>query len=408
MQPAPPRTVTLVLLDAAGGLLGALPPFEAATPWWNDMAPVVAAVQARDGLQLTVLRLLGAERPAGPGGAVTYLAQLDAGASVAPGRLQPWPGSLPDDARRLPYARPGGPAADLAWAQRVLAQQGIAPSGRPRQVRSWNLSSLWCLPTSAGPVWLKAVPPFFAHEAPLIALLAAAPVPRLLGHGGGRMLLAHIDGEDLYGAPLPQCLAMIDLLVNLQAAWLGRAAELVPLGLPDWRAAAMAQALAALVERRAGELDSAPRAALQRFVAGLPARFDALAACGLPDGLVHGDFHPGNLRGRGGALTLLDWGDSGVGHPLLDQPAFLDRMPAAGVAQARSHWAAAWQRQLPQADVAGAAALLAPIAAARQALIYQRFLDNIETSERPYHEADVCHWLLHAAAHFTDPGGHTR
>lgn len=28
------------------------------------------------------------------------------------------------------------------------------------------------------------------------------------------------------------------------------------------------------------------------------------------------------------AETLLDWGDSGVGHPLLDQPAFLDAIAA--------------------------------------------------------------------------------
>jgi hypothetical protein len=36
--------------------------------------------------------------------------------------------------------------------------------------------------------------------------------------------------------------------------------------------------------------------------------------------------------------VLLDWGDSGVGHPLLDQAAFLDRIPAGDVEPVRVHW----------------------------------------------------------------------
>ena len=58
-------------------------------------------------------------------------------------------------------------------------------------------------------------------------------------------------------------------------------------------------------------------------MAALPARFAEVAACGMPDTLVHGDYHPGNVRGEPGNLTMLDWGDTGVGQPLLDMPAFL-------------------------------------------------------------------------------------
>ena len=64
--------------------------------------------------------------------------------------------------------------------------------------------------------------------------------------------------------------------------------------------------------------------------------------------LVHGDFHPGNWRGT----TLLDWGDSFVGHPLLDH-----------------------------ADDN-------PLKHLRNSLLYQLFLDNIEPSERVYHRDD--------------------
>ena len=42
--------------------------------------------------------------------------------------------------------------------------------------------------------------------------------------------------------------------------------------------------------------------------------------------------------------------------------------------------------------------LLAPVAAARQAVIYRKFLDNIEPSEHPYHRADPARWLTRTAA----------
>ena len=43
---------------------------------------------------------------------------------------------------------------------------------------------------------------------------------------------------------------------------------------------------------------------------------------------------------------------------------------------------------VPGADPRRAAELLAPVAAARQAVLYQGFLDRIEPSEHPYHRAD--------------------
>ena len=86
-------------------------------------------------------------------------------------------------------------------------------------------------------------------------------------------------------------------------------------------------------------------------------------------------------------LTLLDWADSGVGHPLLDQPAFLERAPDRNFplsqrSGTRNLRRMAWIRP------ARAAPLLAPIAAARQAAIYRKFLDNIEPSEQVYHRND--------------------
>jgi len=223
-------------------------------------------------------------------------------------------------------------------------------------------------------------------------------VPRVIARDGVRMLLAHLAGTDGYDAPLPARLAMIDLLVGIQQAMVGRVEALRRLGLPDWRGPALAVSARALIERRTDAVGAADRALLAGFVDDLPARFDVIAACGLPDTLVHSDFHPGNVRIDGDTLTLLDWGDCGIGHPLLDLPAFLDRTPAAEREATRAHWRAAWQAAVPGADPARAAALLEPVGLLRKALIYQNFLDGIEASEHPYHRNDVPDFLHRTAA----------
>ena len=396
----PARRAALVLCGPGGAVLGRLPEVAVETPWWQDIEPVVAAVRDEFGIDVVVLRMLDSELPRPHGGLVTYLAEVaDRLPPDAAEALEPWDGELDEQPLRLPYARPGGPTEDLAWAEGVLRSRRIERVGPAVQVRSWNLSSIWRLPLAgAGPAWLKVVPPFFGHEGDMLRRLQAGPVPRLLGHDGQRILMADIGGEDQYDAPLPVLLRMVSALVELQADWVGREEELFAMRLPDWRGPALTTAIADVVERRRADLDTGVQAGLDRLVAGLPERFEAVRACGLPDTLVHGDFHPGNVRGTAFRLTLLDWGDTGVGQPLLDLPAFLAAIDAAAVEPVREHWLAAWRSAVPGSAPDEAARLLAPVAAARQAVIYQRFLDGIEPVERRHHDADAIEWLGRAAA----------
>src|SRR5258708_30549026 len=103
---------------------------------------------------------------------------------------------------------------------------------------------------------------------------------------------------------------MVKLLVELRGRWGGRVAELLALGLPDWRAPALGAAIADVVDRTRNELSAEDRTTLAHFVRGLPGRFDDVAACVLRASLVHGHFHPRNSRGHGRALTLLVLRDS--------------------------------------------------------------------------------------------------
>jgi hypothetical protein len=393
MAEIPPRTARIVLVKRDGRLLGALPTVQVATPWWMDIAPVVESVRNAFGIEVIVLRLLSVKSAKPFGGEVTYLAE-----TASDPEVEPWEGTLDDHPLRLPYAEPGGPAADLMWAEAVLADKGFLRAGPAVQVRTWNLSSLWKLPVEGETIWLKSVPPFFAHEGALLRALAGGPVPELIGSEGGLILMREIPGDDGYAAPMPTLLCMLPLLFDLQKAWIGREEELLQLGLPDWRPGALIPLIQSVIAKHGRFCPKDDEVALESIADGLAMRFRLIEECGIPDTLVHGDFHPGNVRVKGEHLTLIDWGDSGLGHPLFDQSAFLDDRQEEHLEPLRLLWIQLWESAIPRSLPERAARLLAPISAARRAVVYDGFLEQIEPSEHVYHRSDPVDWLRQAAA----------
>jgi hypothetical protein len=389
------RWAELVLVDSNGTVLGKLPPLRLAIPWWPEVEELVGAVRERFGFDVTILRLLSSPPSGMRGGHVKYLAEVAARVDC-----EPCDEVLDEQPLRNAYAKVGGPAADLEWARSVLARHGLAPAARPVQIKTWNLSSLWRIPLEhGGDAWLKAVPKFFAHEGALIdALGPHAPVPRLFGYESGRLVMRYIPGTDLWTATHAQRIAMLDALVELQHAWISKVDTLLALGLADWRAAALRPAIERTFDRTRNELSVDESRTIEAFLSTLGDRFHALAACGIPDSLVHGDYHPGNVRGTGNDLTILDWGDAGVGHPLLDVPAFMDRAPEKMSASLREHWIQSWRERCPGSDPARALELIAPITIARRAVVYLGFLDHIEPAEYPYHRSDTRDSLQRVAA----------
>ena len=364
------RTVTLVLVDGSGALLGALPPVTVALPYWQEVADVVAAARERFGIEVTILRILDTERPVPHGGAVTYLGQAD----EVPAELVAAPDvDLAPHPLRAAYAEPGGPAASLRWAAKTRAFRSAT------QLRTWNLSSIWRLDTGDGPVWLKQVPHFLAHEAAVLRWAAqTVKVPTVLAAADGRVLLDHIPGADLYGAGVETRYAIAAEFHPLQVAAAGSVDTLLAAGVPDRRTGPLLDAITAVAAGRSAELDA--------LVAGLPERFAAIEACGLPDTLVHGDLHPGNVRGDAEHRTIIDWGDSFIGHPGFD---ILRLSEGADDPQLVATWAERWRTDVPGSDPLRAVELLRPVAALRSATVYATFLANIEPAEHKYHAADV-------------------
>jgi hypothetical protein len=390
------RFVTLLLLDSGGSLRGACEPIEPALPWWQEASDVVALARQRWGLDIALLRLLEAELAHPPGGAVTYLAQLlDApmrgGEQTLP-RLTPVSRELARRALephplRAAWAEPGGPVQSLAWASGILAALGHALT-RAEQQRAWNLSAIWRLQTRERSFWLKQLPPFFAHETTLLRWLGEyAPglaAPLIAADGQGRQLLADVPGDDRYGCAAAERAHFARMLHDVQQCALPAADQLAHAGVPDLRG----PQLAAFIQRwlTASGVDLAPA---RQLLDTLDTRISALAACGLPHSLVHGDFHPGNVRSDGQRAVILDWGDAFLGHPSFDIIRLCEGCSESDTASLVAAWSQRWRELYPGSDPERALTIARPLAALRSAAVYASFVAQIEPSEHKFHAADV-------------------
>ena len=376
----------MVVCDRDGEILGELEPFVVGTPWWQDVEPLRERCP-----WLTVLRLLEVRADAAHlmGGEVTYLAELT-GPKPPHVRLSPSSVVLTDDPLRMPWACPGGPVADLEWVDRVA---GIV--GEPAQHRAWNLSSIWEIAVREGRAWLKCVPPFLQHESAVVRLLGAANpglVPEVIASDANRTLFRELPGRDGFNATLGEQRVLIDRLVSIQATTLGAEASFLAAGAPDSRWPGLGRRLRDVVARRApGD------AALQRLLQEFDARTSQIDDCGPSAVLVHGDAHGGNARLGSSDPVWFDWGDSTIGHPLLDL-AVLVRLDGGESEVLERYWLARWAATMPETDPRRAWKLLRPLASLRVAAVFQNFLDNIEASEQVFHHDDVAPALRRAAA----------
>ncbi|MEU7096604.1 phosphotransferase [Kitasatospora aureofaciens] len=397
MQRASSRTVT-VDLTHGDEYFGQLGPFEADLGWWSSVDGVVARATELAGAPVLVTRLVdGHSEDPGHGGRVRYHAE----ALRRPTALEPRPldggtaALLAPADRRAAWATPEGLRAALAWADTQLGAIGRPAGAAARQIRTWNLSALFRLSTAAGTdAWLKTTSPRFnALEGEVIALLGAADpslVPTVLAAdpAHGRLLLDHVPGEDCWSPSTGTVADVVPRFVAAQAALAARPGALA--GLRDRTAAALHAQFLALLDRLPAETDltAAEQDRLRDFAAELPALLDGLAACGLPETLLHGDFHPGNWRTNDGSPVVVDYADACLGHPALDGLRPRAYLTPEAWQHAAVVWTAAWREHAPGSDPRRALELAEPLYHLSYALRYQEFLDHIEPSERPYHEGD--------------------
>lgn len=344
------------LVTVDGEFVGAVEPFHVEEPWWAEVEVVTAHLDRVLGVPTSVLRLVSGTGGEPRDGTVTY--QVEAYGKPDPAALSTARAhEFPDAPLRLPWAKPGGPADLVAWADGHVRRTGPAV-----QVKTWNLSCVYRLPTADGFVWAKEVPPFFAAEPTAVRLVADLDltlVPTVIASAPRRLLLANAPGPGCWDPTPAQIRSVVPRLVAVQAALAGKPDPIlprIPLCTPE--------------------------------VPESPALAERLAATGLPDTLLHGDFHPGNWHADGDVPQVIDWADANWGHPALDAARLASFAGPEFYPLIEQVWTRAWLEHRPDSDPATALRLAIPLTHIFLAARYREFLANIEESEQIYHSGD--------------------
>lgn len=216
------------------------------------------------------------------------------------------------------------------WAAAQLHCQA-AWSAAPEIVHSTPWSAVVRFTHGGRHVFLKALGRNFLHEIPLtLALQHEFPTISpmvistdaergwLLMEPGGMRMREHIGDEGL----IDSWLRILPAYAALQANMLGRASELLSMGVPDRRVGKASQEFSSLIDRaiRLGRdcddaLSKQEALALRAMASEVQSDLELLSETEIAATIDHGDLHDANVFYREGRPAFFDWGDAGLSFP---------------------------------------------------------------------------------------------
>lgn len=232
-------------------------------------------------------------------------------------------------ALRPAWAKRGWLGEVKGWLEQELARLGRAPVGEPEQVRVWSLSAVLRQKTSSktgsGEVYFKAVIDHFIAEPRITATVAElfpdlAPTVLGLEPERGWTLLEPFRGKELNETQFAAKCEVFRRFSAAQLEALSHKDALLEAGCADRSLDKLKEVVPWLV-RESLELGRLTPDEQEKLLAAEPRildKIDALAACGLPETLLHGDIHFGNIVAEGKDFTIFDWTDACWSHPFFD------------------------------------------------------------------------------------------
>ena len=295
-------------------------------------------------------------------------------------------GSRPVPALRPAWARPGWTTRIAGWLDAQLAWSGRPRTSTLEQQRTWSLSALLRADTDPGAVWLKSCMPRFHAEPSLGRWLsdhAADAVPGVLATDASDrlLLLEEMDGPTVKDAggeeTAPEAPGVLARIARLTEE---RVAELRALGVHDRPLDQIATLLRPVLlgpdPVAAGGLSLERSRAIVEWV---ERQARDIGRLGLSPTLVHGDFHAGNVARHRGRLTVFDWSDAVIGHPLMDAAAWIGEAADDAALSARwETWVDAWSARVPPARLRPSLEPVLGVGAAHQLISLDGILRAME------------------------------
>jgi hypothetical protein len=311
--------------------------------------------------------------------------------------------------QRTPWARPGWFARAAAWMEQQLARRGYVLEAPIEQLRSVSISCVLRARTTRGAVYFKvaAALPLFGDEPALTQALAERfpdAVPAVLATEPAERWMLMTD----FGPPLSKIreravwTEALRQFASLQAACAASVDEWLAKGCLDRRLDRLSTHVDALLADDAAlvELEPAEREQLRALGPRIGRMCQQLARYAVPQTLVHGDLHTGNIALQAEQYTFFDWTDGCIAHPFFDLVTMLNDAEELGDAlEPQSQTAlcdaylAGWLGYEPIERLRAACGLAQPLGALHQAVSYQHILSGVEAEARVEWDGAIGYWL---------------
>lgn len=305
--------------------------------------------------------------------------------------------------RRPTWARRGWWKEVEVWLQEELARLGYVEVGSFEQLKGWSISTVGRIQTDRGTLYFKAAPPLFACEAEITSTLAQLfplHLPQIITTHPDRGWFVMADFGDHHLGDGAALMAALRRLAELQIEALNYKATLLASGCEDRPLAALGEAFDRLLERSKTrtELKSEDLEILRESRPKILSMLSELVACDVPETLVHGDFHSGNVVVRGEDCVIFDWTDACITHPYLDiahAVSYYEEPERQGLI---ATYLEPWRRTFPEAQHERAFALAEILVPIFFAQTYERILGSFEPSSRWEFEGAVENYLTKLVA----------
>lgn len=256
-----------------------------------------------------------------------------------------WTDKLPDDldmstallfarncnqSKTAPWMAKYGLAKYLDWAVTMLTNKGYSISGTIQQIKNAYVSTIFCIPTDTGVMYLKITSSVFVNtadkEKQLTDRMGGTPMFVEVSPDGFAAITAGMPGHDCQIGDAAQYKSWLEHWGEKQV----QTTDGTTYGLID----CSPQRLLAGIddfERQVNQnfeetnhpLSKAEQKLLSVKLADAKLALERLCQYPIPNAVCHADIRPGNVRIMEDKEVLYDWGMAFYGHPFFDALHFL-------------------------------------------------------------------------------------
>jgi hypothetical protein len=307
-------------------------------------------------------------------------------------------GNTPPPELRPRWMRRGWFDRASTWMRAATTDAGRPLTGDPRPFFLRGISALLRAPTDGADLFLKAVfPPF--HAEPVLTRLLAERFPEAVPNvvavepDEGWLIVEDIGSAWVGDVPEPdrpaalarggQALVMIQRAMALDDAALR---TLLEAGAPHRPLADLVASVAAAIGPDGFGVGAGgvPPERAGRVLEALATAVARVEAVGLPESVVHGDFHSGNAALVDDRIVIIDWSDAAISNPAIDLVTWLgwsgDRQ--AEIDAAIDGWVDAWSGAVDRDALRAVVDDVLIVGAAYQIVSYDGIGRNLEPATR--------------------------